>query len=385
MTFDLSSPVPKQDSTATAAAAAVAAAAADDTPDAQPPDCSDGADAEAPDYADDGYAEAPDFADDWYAEAPDYANDGYWYPDEDTPGEGARGGPESALAAERAHNPAGGLDSEGDALEPRALVGKTLCDDVSILPSAPGDVGTATSAATTPATDADEKDGEDNETRVQPRSPPLSPFVKPRSVSTGCNAEFEGDEDSPSFRMPASQRHAVLHPARSITTTAASVGAFVPSPPAPLSPPSTSPPTLCLSGSPSTPSSPPVPGAGNASSMGSGLQRARKPSRRTDISLTQEAPSRKHRREAESVRATAAARGRSQPIGGRPAMSVSLAPLEDTLEPRSPAGLRGGGGGAVPQLEVMPSFDRMTVQELAGMVSVYGLKKSSKRWVVVVV
>lgn len=348
--------MPREGSTATTATAAAAAA---ETPDAEPLDYPDGG----------------------YAEAPDYTDDGCWYPDGDTPGGGAGGGVESALAAEGAEDPARGSDSEGDALGPQSLTGKSFCDDVSVLPS-PDDVGTAAIAAATTAA-ADDEDDEYDETPAPPGSPPLSPFVKPRSVSGGCSAESEEDEDSPMFRMPASQRHAVLHPARSTTTAAASVGAFALSPPAPLSPPSPSPPTLCLSGSSSTSSSPPPSVVENAPSMCSGRQRAGKASRWTGISLTQEAPSRKRRREAESVRAAAPTRGQSQPISGRPAMSVSLGPPEESPERSSAAGLHGGEGG-VP-FEVMPSFDRMTVQELAGMVSVYGLKKASKKWVAVMI
>lgn len=368
VTFDLSSPVPRKDSIATTTATAADAAVAPETPDAEPPD---------------------------------YADNEFWYPaGDDTPGVGAGGDAESTLAAEeRDREPARGHASDDDTFEPQDLGETFFCDEVSVLQS-PGDIGTAATAATATAADDDEYD---DETLVEPRSPPLSPFVKPRSVSGGWSAESEEeeeedeqedeqeDEDSP-FYLPSSQRHAVLRPARSVAAATAAA-AFVPSPPVPARPPppsASSPPTICLSGSSSTASSfSPPPGAGTGSSMGLGRQRAGKASRRTRVSLTQEAPSRVCRRGAESESAWAAAsaaaaaapaRGRSQPVLGRrgpPAVSASLAPPEEGPGGSSASGLRGGGGPG--PLEVMPSYDRMTVQELAGMVSMYGLKKASKK------
>lgn len=63
---------------------------------------------------------------------------------------------------------------------------------------------------------------------------------------------------------------------------------------------------------------------------------------------------------------------------------VDARPTTTVLEDSERSALLGGGGderGAEEEeeAEVMPPFDRMTQQELTGMMSVYGLKKKSRR------
>lgn len=111
---------------------------------------------------------------------------------------------------------------------------------------------------------------------------------------------------------------------------------------------------------------------------------------------------------ASSSRTAGLMRSQSQPVGGvRPAafglprgglggaILDAPTPVERTAEKVQDGGeekSRGGGRGATgeveaageegvgtPEVERMPAYEEMTVQELAGMVSVYGLKKKSKR------
>lgn len=98
-----------------------------------------------------------------------------------------------------------------------------------------------------------------------------------------------------------------------------------------------------------------------------------------------------------SLRTAGFARGRSQPVGGGSGelRLYTLAPARGGVNrvQQGEVGMsRGGGrdgsgkgegageeGGGTPGVERMPAYEEMTVQELASMVSVYGLKKKSKR------
>lgn len=193
-----------------------------------------------------------------------------------------------------------------------------------------------------------------------PPLPPLSPPPPPREPSfafAARNIETEEDEE-PMFDMQDFHCNAAPRPKRT---------AAVPSSLPPLGDVA-EPPFKASSAS----SAAPV--AGNRIVPNSLVPRGAVHSA-AELSLSQKA-SRRSRHETE-LECSVPVRSRSQPIGVRPAQRA--APLEKGGGEAQGTGSSVEGRGLVPQ-ELMPSFKEMTLQELAGMMSVYGLKKKSKRF-----
>lgn len=174
--------------------------------------------------------------------------------------------------------------------------------------------------------------------RTRPSSPPLSPVPSPDSRRSSPAAQPKGapptpkEDDDCEFDLPDFCRRAPQPP---VLAAAAAVGASDKS---------------CMLR------------RGEFSLEGS--------------SLTRRVPARPSRDGGDAAVIAAPVLGRSQPVGVNPAPRGAVS-LERGRAGEGAASSGGGGGGSTP--EIMPSFNQMTLQELAGIMSVYGLKKKSKR------
>lgn len=174
--------------------------------------------------------------------------------------------------------------------------------------------------------------------RTLPSSPPLSPVPSPDSQRSPPAAQPKGappaqeEDDDCEFDLPDFCRRAPQPP---VLAAAAAVGASD---------------ELCMLR------------RGEVSLEGS--------------SLTRRVLARPSRDSGDAAVTAAPVLGRSQPVGVNPAPRGAVS-LERGGVEEGAASSAGGGGGSTP--EVMPSFNQMTLQELAGIMSVYGLKKKSKR------
>lgn len=196
--------------------------------------------------------------------------------------------------------------------------------------------------------------------------PPPSPPLPSGSPGSTPAARYGGSEEEPErclLNMPGSGRQLVLNPAR--TAAVALSSRLLENAPSP------SPNTL------TTTTAPTASGGVLAKPL---LSEQGRVYSEAGLSLTQRVPSRNSRHGAETT-VTLPVRSISQPIGVR-STATRPTPLELEEDGDTAADIRRSRGVV---REAIPLFDQMTLQELTCIMSIYGLKKKSKRFVEVTV